>query len=202
MFSYLKGKIAEKNSLYVTIDCNGVGYLVYVPLSTLDKLPGLDNEVKLFIHFSMNDDGIKLFGFYSKQERDIFQLLIGVSRIGPKIGLSILSGLSIEDFISAINENNIKLLSTVPGLGKKSSQRLVVELKDKIKDRYSELVLKQSSQMIDDDGIFTEAENALMTLGYKPRKVKKVLAALIKNNNFGSAEQLIKIAIREIYKSK
>ncbi|MCK4655267.1 MAG: Holliday junction branch migration protein RuvA, partial [Candidatus Cloacimonetes bacterium] len=103
MFSYLKGILSKKDPVTIVIDCNGVGYEVNIPLSTFDKLPDVGNEVKILIHYSFNEvDGARLFGFLTSDEKELFRHLISISKIGPKLGLSILSGLSVEDLIRAV----------------------------------------------------------------------------------------------------
>src|SRR5690554_1766405 len=125
MFSYLKGKIAEINPLYCVIDCNGVGYEVEISLSTYEKIRRLD-EVKILIHYHKTDDDIRLFGFYTADEKAMFRKLISVSRIGPKIAISMLSSLPISSIINSILTDDYSLLSKVPGIGKKTAQRLII----------------------------------------------------------------------------
>ena len=122
MFSYLRGILKRKNPVSAIIDCHGVGYEVFIPLSTFDKLPETGKEVEMEIHFSFSEnDGIRLFGFFTQEEKELFQQLISVSKIGPKIALSILSGMSVREFVQAVLSENVSLISTIPGLGKKSA---------------------------------------------------------------------------------
>ena len=123
MISYLKGLLSRKEPVIAIIDCQGVGYEVNIPLSTFDKLPEIGNEVKLLVHYSFNEvDGTRLFGFITSEEKELFRHLIAISKIGPKLALSILSGLSVEDLIHAIQMGDVSLLATIPGIGKKSAE--------------------------------------------------------------------------------
>jgi len=199
MIAFLKGILIHKTPLNVQIECHGVGYELFIPLSTLDMLPQTGEQVRLHVYYSFNEsDGARLFGFYTPEEKELFRELISISKIGPKIALSILSALSVKDFVKAVQSANIHLISTVPGIGKKSAERLIIELKDRISKILSsgeELIsLKRSEQWVE------EAESALLTLGYKAHEVRKALATLIKEQKFTSPEELIKAAIKYLYK--
>ncbi len=198
MFAYLKGILTQKNPVYAVIDCLGVGYEVNIPLSTFEKLPEIGKEIEIQIHFSMTEnDGIRLFGFFSVEEKKLFRQLISISKIGPKTALAILSGLSVQDLIQAVQTGNVSLISTVPGLGKKSAERLIIELKDKVGKIGSEEISLLSG--IRKTDIIGEAESALITLGYRPPEVKKTIARLIKENKFQSTEEIIKATIKFLY---
>ena len=200
MFAYLKGIIEHKEPFRIVIDCGGVGYDIEVPMRTYENAPDTGNEYKLYIHFSMNDESIRLFGFSTISEKKLFRKLISISRIGPKIGISILSALSVDSFIQAVHENDTALISTVPGLGIKSAQRIVMELRDKLDSignvPYDELN-KNSGNLI-----VSEAENALTNLGYKQNEIKRLLSKLVKNDSYSNAESLIKASIKELYKNR
>lgn len=132
MIVYLDGVLAEKNPSTVVIDVSGVGYEVFIPLSTYDRLPATGGKCKIFTHHEVREDAQLLFGFSTEQEKEMFRLLTGVSGVGPKIALSVLSGMSIGDVQLSIAEGNAKRLSSVKGIGKKMAERIVVELKDKV----------------------------------------------------------------------
>ncbi len=200
MYDYLRGKLTRKNPLSITIDCGGVGYLIKVPLTTFEKLPALEEEVEILIHFSANENEIRLFGFLKEIDRQLFQLLTSISRIGPKIGISILSGIATTDLVDAIKTENVKLLSSVPGLGKKSAQRIIIELKDKITKISPSF--SQSNETIVPNSKIADAESALLILGYKTSEVSKILIELTKKSDFNSSEALIKSAIKELYKKR
>ncbi len=201
MIAYLKGLLTEKQPTYVFIECAGVGYDVMIPLSTYDKLPPIGNEVKLLIHYSFNEtDGVRLFGFINKTDRDLFRKLISISKIGPKTGLSILSTLHADDLISAINRGDVKLISTCPGIGKKSAERLIIELKDKVSSFISEGYSQIDSSL--SSNILQDAEDALLALGYKQADITKVIRKLISNRNFQTSEEIVKTVIKELYKTR
>jgi len=199
MFSYLRGILRRKNPLSAVIDCSGVGYEVLIPLSTYDRLPELGQEIEMQIHFSFTEnDGIRLFGFSSQEEKELFQQLISVSKIGPKIALSILSGMSVQEFVQAILTENASMISTIPGLGKKSSERLIIELKDKvgkISGKEFKSVLNGTSE-----DMVREAESALLTLGYKLYDIQRTFSELLRQSDFTSSEQIVKATIKALYK--
>ena len=198
MFAYLKGLLAEKQPNSVVIDCNGVGYELSIPLSTYDKLPESGAELKLMVHYQFSEsDGPRLFGFISVDERSLFRLLLGVSKIGPRTAIAVLSALSVSDFSRAVADNNTALISTVPGLGKKSSERLVLELKDKISAVGIASIPASAAGSISAD-----AEAALMTLGYSQLLIRKTLAGLTKKLQYDSVELLVKDTIRELHKKR
>lgn len=201
MIAYLEGKILDKKPVKVILFCNGVGFEVNIPITTFDNLPAVGEITQLHIHYSFNEnDGVKLFGFISKNEKEMFGKLLNISKIGPKIALSILSALKLEDLIMAVQTKDVSLLSTVPGIGKKSAERLIIELKDKV----NEIEIKGSSipEMEETNTLFTEAESALITLGYKKFIVAKTLRKLLKENHFKSSEEIIKAAIKTLYKKR
>lgn len=178
MIAFLDGVISHKEPVFAVLDCAGVGYEVNIPLSTYDKLPEIGKKVKLHIHYSFNEmDGVRLFGFISKEEKDLFRNLIAISKIGPKLGLAILSGLPVNDLIRAIQVSDVSLIATIPGIGKKSAERLIIELKDKVGNISTGSVLLSEGESSD---IVTEAESALVTLGYKQFEVRKQISKLIK----------------------
>lgn len=201
MISYLKGILSGKEPVIAIIDCQGVGYEVNIPLSTFDKLPKIGNEVKLLVHYSFNEvDGVRLFGFVTSEEKELFRRLIAISKIGPKLALSILSGLSVEDLIHAIQMGDVSLIATIPGIGKKSAERLIIELKDWVGNIQPDQLLKYSSTSHTD--MIKEAESALLTLGYKQFEIRKIFSALLKEQEFTSSEEIVKACIKALYKKR
>lgn len=198
MFAFLRGIVAEKSPITVIIDCNGVGYDVQIPLSTYDAMPAAGQQATLYIHFSMSDnDGIRLFGFATTDERALFRQLISISKIGPKLALAILSALAVDDFIRAVQTQNAGLLTTIPGIGKKSAERLIIELKDKVGTIITNATLHPGTH--DNTTMMQEAESALITLGYRPADVAKSVASLMQKDQFESAEALVKAVIKTLY---
>jgi holliday junction DNA helicase RuvA len=201
MIAFLRGNLTEKSPVSAIIECGGVGYEVNISLNTYDKLPSVGTEVALKIHYTFNEmDGVRLFGFFTEEEKSMYKQLISISKIGPKTAIGILSGLSVNDLISAVQTGDVKLLSTVPGIGKKSAERLIIELKDKVGNISADSVLQGEA-----DGstkLISEAESALMTLGYKQFEIRKILKKLVEESPFSTSEQLVKSAIRALYKKR
>lgn len=196
MFNYLRGEVAELNPLYCVIDCNGVGYEVEIPLSTYEKIRSL-TSIKLLIHYHQNDEGVRLFGFLTKEEKELFRKLISISRVGPKIALSMLSALPVTTIINSIMSEDYSLLAKVPGLGKKTAQRLIIELKDKV----SEIEINgQNAGMTKMNNVAKEAEVALLTLGYRPFDIRKAFQVIIAEEPQIGVEDLIKKSIKNLYK--
>ncbi|MBT5421029.1 MAG: Holliday junction branch migration protein RuvA [Candidatus Cloacimonetes bacterium] len=201
MYSYLKGVLSEKLPTTIVVDCNGVGYELFVPLSTYDKLPETGKVVTILVHYSFNEsDGVRLFGFYSDEEKLLFKQLINISKVGPKLALSVLSGLSVADLIHAVQIGDVSLISTVHGIGKKSAERLVIELKDKVGDIDVKSV-DNGYPGIDSD-IINDAETALLTLGYKRYDIRKIISKLMKDTDFSTSEEITKAAIKALYKKR
>lgn len=132
MISYVRGVLDHKEPNYVTVDVNGIGYEVFIPLSTYQKLPAIGDQVKLHTHHQVREDAMNLYGFLSGEEKEIFELVLSISGVGAKVALSILSAVSVNEFRSAVAQGDTKTLTKIPGIGKKSAERMVLELKDKI----------------------------------------------------------------------
>jgi holliday junction DNA helicase RuvA len=196
MFAYLEGILAEKQPTRVVIDCSGVGYELSIPLSTYENLPPSGNKVMLLVHYQFNDtDGARLFGFSNSQEKELFRQLLSVSKIGPRTAIAVLSSLSVNEFRRAVLEGNISLICTVPGLGKKSSERLVLELRDKFNpDGDSENIHPAGMESISEDSVA-----ALLTLGFSQNEVRKNIMKLTRQKKYNSAEELIKDTIKEFH---
>lgn len=201
MYSYLKGALSEKNPNTIVVDCNGVGYELFIPLSTYDKLPETGKEVKVLVHYSFNEsDGVRLFGFYSDEEKLLFRQLINISKVGPKLALSVLSGLSIADLIRAVQMGDVDLITTIHGIGKKSAERLIIELKDKVGNITS--IPLDGNYPGADSELIQDAETALLTLGYKRYDAIKIISKLMKENDFSTSEEITKAAIKALYKKR
>jgi Holliday junction DNA helicase RuvA len=182
----------------VVVDVNGVGYLVTVPLSTYYRLPEVPAEVSLFIHTHVREDALQLFGFHTRDEQALFELLQGVSGIGPRLATNILSGISVEELVPALSEGNLTRLRAVPGVGKKLAERLVVELKEKVAT--AKLTLASPAQAVPGaapDPLLDDAVSALVNLGWARKEA--VRAAEAARKALGTAadfEALIKGALR------
>ena len=201
MIAFLNGILRKKEPVHTIIECGGVGYEVNIPLSTFDKLPEQGKPVQLHIHYSFNEmDGVRLFGFNSLEEKDLFRHLINISKIGPKLALAILSGLPLSELIRAIQMSDVSLISTIPGIGKKSAERLIIELKDKVGNIGSQAITLPFGK--DESVMILEAESAMVTLGYKQIEVRKAILLLLKDNHFRSSEEIVKATIKALYKNR
>src|ERR1700722_13467156 len=178
MITYLQGQLVEALPTQVTVEVNGVGYEALIPLSSFDKLPQPGQPVKLLTHLVVREDAHVLYGFSSAAEREMFRLLVNtVSGIGPKIALNILSGINVTAFRAAVGSSDVKMLSQISGVGKKTAERIVIELKDKIgKGSALEAISAQRALSADDQKI-NDATLALMALGYKPAEAHESIRA-------------------------
>ncbi len=199
MITFLHGKLVEALPTQVTVDVNGVGYEALIPLSSFDKLPTLGHEVKLLTHLAVREDAHTLYGFMTAAERELFRLLINtVSGIGPRIALNILSGINVTAFRGAIASGDVKSLSQISGVGKKTAERMVVELKDKIGAAGAWEASSAARALSPEDQKLNDAVLALMALGFKQaeahesvRKTQSVLGADM------SVEDLVRACLRK-----
>ncbi len=172
MIGYLRGTLVEALPTQVVVEAAGVGYEVFIPLSSFDKLPAPGGEVKLLTHLSIRDDAHVLYGFMTDGERDLFRLLIRhVSGIGPKVALNVLSGTTAASLRAAVAEGDVKALSSISGVGKKTAERIVVELKDKLGDEPQRSKREASALTVDEQKV-ADAVAALVALGSKPREAQ------------------------------
>lgn len=173
MIALINGKIAYKGISSIVVDANGVGYRIFIPLTTFYELPEAGNPVTLHVHTHVKQDAINLFGFYTIQERDLFQLMISVSGIGPKIAMNILSGIAANDLLQAISRGDLGKLISIPGVGRKMAERLILELKEKvIKKMTMEQIPAADDQHKAGEMIKEDVLSALVNLGYKNNAAK------------------------------
>ena len=198
MIGFLRGQVAVLKADYCLLDVNGVGYRVFVAGSTRSKLR-LNEETQLFTYMNVYQDGITLYGFASEDEYDIFQLLIGVSGIGPKVALGILSSITVDGLCKAIQNKQATVLTKLPGIGKKSAERLILELKDKVGFATSadEEILTLDMEGAVGDDIVSEAQAALVALGYSQAEIAPVLKQAAKCK---TTEEIIKLALKQLNK--
>jgi Holliday junction DNA helicase RuvA len=180
MIALLTGRLAAKAPSAVTLDVQGVGYQVFIPLSTFYALPGVDESVSLNIHTHLREDAIQLYGFLTGVEKESFLLLTAVSGIGPKLALSVLSTLPVTDLLSAIQADDIDKIATVPGIGKKSASRIVLELKEKAARIHPAAGPASPRPGGANDSLHDDALSALVNLGYRPADVKDMLKRIFK----------------------
>jgi Holliday junction DNA helicase RuvA len=180
MIAFLTGRLAYKAPTHLTLDVQGVGYEVHIPLSTYYALPNLDEVTALNIHTHLREDAIQLFGFLSQREKESFLLLNSVSGIGPKLALSVLSSLAVTDLVHAIQTENVEKRATVPGIGKKSAGRIALELKDKVAKILPGPLPASASDVPVFEGPYEDALSALVNLGYRPQDAREALKRVTK----------------------
>jgi holliday junction DNA helicase RuvA len=197
MIATLTGTLKLKNPTEILVEVHGIGYTVSIPLSTYEKLGDIGSSVSLLTHFHVREDAMLLFGFSTEEERRLFKLLISVSGIGPKIAQSVLSGMNVEELKSHIVGGNVNALMAIPGVGRKTAERLIVELRDKAGKSITE------SEPISAIGMATaamriEALQALTSLGYHQQIAEKAIRLVLKETEGStiSLEELIKRALR------
>ncbi|CBJ81392.1 Holliday junction helicase, subunit A [Xenorhabdus bovienii str. Jollieti] len=202
MIGRLRGTVLEKQPPLVLLETNGVGYEVHMPMTCFYELPEIGQEATLFTQFIVREDAQLLYGFNDKQERALFRELIKVNGVGPKLALAILSGMSAQQFVTAIEQEAITSLVKLPGVGKKTAERLVVEMKDRFKGLNGDLfnqsndinlpaVAKQANSNTD---IEAEAASALVSLGYKLQEASRMVSKVAKPG--ADCETLIREALR------
>ena len=189
MIGLLRGKLLSKQPPHLLIDVQGVGYEVEAPMSTFYDLPAVGSEVVLHTHLSIREDAHVLFGFGSEMERRFFRSLIKVNGVGPKLALTILSGISVDGFVRCVQENDTAALTRLPGIGKKTAERLVVEMRDRLDDVGTPAAAAGARANPRD-----EALSALVSLGYKPQEAAQMLRS-IKEDGL-SSEELIRRALQ------
>jgi len=192
MIAFLKGHIEEKNKDSVLIDVNGIGYKVEVSTQTVDQLSAAGTEIKLLIYHHITESDQRLFGFFTKDEKALFEKLITVKGVGPKLGLTILSGLPAANLIAAITQSNVAALSRVPGIGKKTAERIILELREKLAEYTSSSTSIGSSTQ---SGPMNEAIQALESLGFKTRDAEQAVMKAVKDSDTSDTSAVIRKAL-------
>lgn len=193
MIAQLHGILAQKSPEQLIVDVGGVGYQVFVSLNCLYQLPEPGEKVRLLIHTNLRENALELFGFGDPAERQLFTLLVGVSGIGPRLALNILSGMPARDLIAALEAGDVVRLVSIPGVGKKTAERLVVELRDRVKLVQGERAAEQGRAGA--DGLEAEAVSALVNLGYRRPEAERAVKAA-----HGAGEQGLESIIRNALK--
>ena len=197
MFAFIKGSLEHIDNNYIIVEANGVGYKIYTSFSTVAKLPQLSHNVKIHTYLHVREDIMDLFGFMDRDELSMFELLISVSGVGPKAALSILSTVTPANFALAVVTSDFKTITKAQGIGSKLAQRIVLELKDKIKN--DDLVSSHSNLEISDQaGSSSEAVSALMVLGYSQAEANNAVQA-VKTAGM-ELEEIIKLALKKLMK--
>jgi Holliday junction DNA helicase RuvA len=200
MITFLEGTLVEALPTQVVVGVHGVGYLVNIPLSSYDKLPGVGQGIKILTHLAIREDAHVLYGFMTSGERDLFRLLVNhVSGIGPKTALDVLSGMSVTNFKAAVVNGDVGLLAKIKGIGKKSAERIVVELKDKVGIAAAWEAASAAHAPTAEETQINDAVLALIALGYKQVDAHKaVKAAWEKGGSAQSSEDLVRAALKQM----
>ncbi len=194
MIAFIQGILSEKQPTRIVVDVHGVGYEIAVPISTYEKLGSEGSTVKLLTHHHVREDANQLFGFFTLEEKEVFLLLISVSGIGPKSAIGILSGIAVGEFKNAVAAEDIRLLTSIPGIGTKTAQRIVVELKDKVSK-----ILDTPVTKAEDSGsvkLADEALLALISLGYSKPISEKAITKVLRSKTDWTLQELIKTALK------
>ncbi len=195
MIAFLRGQLVDKQPARVLLDVGGVGYEVFVPLSTFDRLPAVGEPCRLLTYDCVREDAHTLFGFLTAAEQGVFELLLNVSGIGPKTALSALSGLSVRDLKRAVVEGDIKRLSSISGIGRKTAERIVVELRDRISAGEALEAIAGAEELTGDSLIVRDALLALVALGHKQEEARKLVQQALAGGATGSVEAILKRAL-------
>ena len=200
MITFLDGKLASALPTQATVDVNGVGYEVFIPLSSYDKLPTVGQPIRILTHLHVREDAQILYGFMSAAERDLFRLLVNtVSGIGPKLGLAVLSGMSVTNFKSAVVNSDVASLSKISGLGKKTAERIVLELKDKLGVAAAWEAASGAQAPTPEQEQANEAVLALIALGYKQVEAHKVVRDIQQSGReIATAEDLVRLTLQRL----
>ena len=202
MIGRIRGKLLEKQAPDLLIDVNGVGYEIHAPMTTIYQLPALGENTELFTHLIVREDAHLLYGFASAQDRALFRALIKVNGVGPKLALTILSGMDVADFVRCVRDGDTVGLVKLPGVGKKTAERLLIEMRDRLRDWHVEgIAASEGSAKLPAGGKdhLLDAESALISLGYKPQDASKMIAAV--KSEGASSEELIRAALKKAVKN-
>jgi Holliday junction DNA helicase RuvA len=196
MIGQLRGRLIDKRPNQVLVDVNGVGYLVQVPLSTFAALGDLRNEVTLLIHTHVREDALALYGFLSSREKHLFEMLLSASGVGPSLALKILSGMSVEELVPAIRNSDLGRLTKIPGVGRKTAERMVVELKDKLDSvTVAEVERPVASSPA---GIEADVISALVNLGYEARAAEGAVTEAKRETPANNFEKLLRASLQAL----
>lgn len=191
MIGRLRGVILEKKPPVCVVDVQGVGYEIEAPMSTFYHLPEIGQTVELYTHLVVREDAQLLYAFYHLQERLLFRQLIKVNGVGPKLALTILSGIEADQFVQCVQHNNTQALMTLPGVGKKTAERLLIEMRDRLKDWHNGTAASVQSAAQD---YVQEAVSALISLGYKPQEASRLVSRV--QGEYQNSESLIRLALQ------
>jgi holliday junction DNA helicase RuvA len=195
MIGQLRGRLTDKRPNQVLVDVGGVGYIVQVPLSTFAALGELHTEVTLLIHTHVREDALSLYGFLSSREKHFFEMLLSASGVGPSLALKILSGMSVEELVPAIRGSDLGRLTKIPGVGRKTAERIVVELRDKLDAVTVEVERPAASSPA---GVEADVVSALVNLGYEARAAESAVTDARRENGAGNFEKLLRASLQSL----
>ncbi len=193
MIGYLTGKLVSKKPTQLILDVNGVGYLVNISITTFEKIPQEKEEISLFTYLSVKEDALDLYGFFTLAEKEMFEMLIGVNGVGPKLAQSILSGIEIQELREALKLGNLSRIIAIPGIGRKTGERLLIELRDKV-----DSIAESFDTIVSVSSIKTDAVAALLSLGYNQKTSDRIVRKLVEAKPDIQIEELVKEALSEL----
>ena len=194
MIGHLRGRLVDKRPNQVLVDVAGVGYQVHIPLSTFYALGELHDEVTLLVHTHLREDSLALYGFLTAREKQFFELLIGASGVGPSLALRILSGMSVDELVPAIRRSDLARLVRIPGVGKKTAERIVVELRD----RLAAMEAPEEAPPVSRTALEADVISALLNLGYDRRTVEKAVEEAQRNSGGKTFEALLRATLQQL----
>lgn len=202
MIGRIRGTLIEKQLTEILVDVNGTGYEISVPMSTLYQLPETGQGLILHTHLAVREDAQTLYGFMELAEKKLFRALIKVSGVGPKLALAILSGMAVDEFVRTVNANDVASLVRMPGVGKKTAERLIIEMRDRLAE-WGPVAAPSGGQAVTarsgEARISADAETALVSLGYKPAEASRTIARVLKeNHDIADSETLIRLALKSM----
>lgn len=204
MIGQLRGDLLEKQAPFLMIDVQGVGYELQAPMTTFYVLPEVGEAITLHTHLSVSETAQTLFGFAERRERDLFRILIKVNGVGPKMAVAILSGMEANDLVDCVRDDKVSVLVKVPGVGKKTAERLIIELRDKLSSwrASSDDLFCEAKEIASSEApvqnVREESESALLALGYKPAEAGRLVTNAFKLQPDASAENIIRLSLRSM----
>ncbi|MDG2250698.1 MAG: Holliday junction branch migration protein RuvA [Gammaproteobacteria bacterium] len=200
MIGQIRGKLIEKNPPEILMEVGGITYELQIPMSTLYQLPELGRDVLLHTHFVVREDAQLLYGFYDKGDKAMFRALIRVNGVGPKLALGILSSMDVNEFVRTVRNNDVTTMVNLPGIGKKTAERLIIEMRDRLSEWDTSASSPTSASLgLAEAGIKKDAETALIGLGYKPPQATRAISQVLKDNpEISDNEELIRLSLKSM----
>ena len=200
MIGQIRGKLIEKNPPEILMAVGGITYEFQIPMSTLYQLPELGRDLLLHTHFVVREDAQLLYGFYDKGDKAMFRALIRVNGVGPKLALGILSSMDVNEFVRTVRNNDVTTMVNLPGIGKKTAERLIIEMRDRLSEWDTSASSPTSASLgLAEAGIKKDAETALIGLGYKPPQATRAISQVLKDNpEISDNEELIRLSLKSM----